>query len=67
MAKLKPCPFCGGEAHIHRRKSCKKYLWDIGCYGYCICWIPPKGLDKSENGFVDKKEAIYTWNKRHNG
>lgn len=31
MEKLKPCPFCGGEAHIKEVVSCCDKLYTVGC------------------------------------
>ena len=55
MAELKPCPFCGGEAHIEQFMQPKEE-WRIKCvdcptrFGRCA------GLNK--------KEVIKAWNKR---
>lgn len=51
--KLKPCPFCGGEAEIcniydHRRS--------VRCHK---CWAKSVFVDES-----DIKEAVEAWNKR---
>lgn len=50
--ELKPCPFCGGEAHVY-----KNNLWHVSCeralHG-CI----------TMSAFVTKGEAIAAWNRR---
>ena len=54
-AELKPCPFCGGRAHIDHYMQPKEE-WRIRCmdcptkFGRCA------GLDK--------KEAIEAWNRK---
>lgn len=54
--KLKPCPFCGGEAYVHRRLNkdrrfviCK----DTSCVGHNL-YIQ----------FDTEIEAIMAWNRR---
>lgn len=50
MRELKPCPFCGGEAHIHRHErfgvECDECGMGLGC------------IKNTE------KEAIEAWNRR---
>lgn len=62
MNNLKPCPFCGGEAH---ERSEKKYLGNdskginrkyIECLK-CNCRTMSYDWD-------DEKEMVETWNKR---
>ena len=69
--KLKHCPFCGGEAVIFQRlvprvsNNKKQILWEIGCQdSFCVCWIPPRGLEQSGDGYVFKKEALSSWQRR---
>lgn len=57
MAKLKPCPFCGGEARCSYRRPfnivvCKK----CGSHGKMVadCYEQQDGKD----------EAIKSWNRR---
>ena len=55
MDKLKPCPFCGGEAHTFHN-----YLWHVKCDGtggnyYCVMGF---------GAFVTEAEAIAAWNRR---
>ena len=58
--KLKPCPFCGGEAKLHKRLNkgmifpqCK----NTRCIGHNMTlWFPYK----------HDKEAIAAWNRRAN-
>nr|DAV98130.1 MAG TPA: restriction alleviation protein [Caudoviricetes sp.] len=41
--KLKPCPFCGGEAEIVPHKFFSEILkaWKVDCYGVeCPCQNP---------------------------
>lgn len=53
--KLKPCPFCGGEAQLdknefgHVNASCK----DHKCRGWACCL-----------NYNNKKEAVDAWNRR---
>ena len=54
MSKLKPCPFCGGEAEMSK--------WKCGYYVSCIesdCFVCPETGD-----FESREEAIEAWNKR---
>jgi Lar family restriction alleviation protein len=63
--KLKPCPFCGGEARIYystyRNSSLVKY------YGVTCdtegCWV----YENSESWNDTKKEAADEWNNRREG
>lgn len=50
--KLKPCPFCGGEAKIVR----EEYLYIVRCTK-CPC-------DMGRQWYTRKKEAIKAWNRR---
>lgn len=54
MTKLKPCPFCGGEAEIV----------DLECYGaryYVKC---TNGCVEQSGLYGEKAKAINLWNKR---
>lgn len=50
--KLKPCPFCGGEAHLSN--------WTDQAYVWCECGVKTEVYLHS--GCVDK--AIEAWNRR---
>jgi len=63
MTKLKPCPFCGMNGRIIKRKS---KLWDVGCENMdCAVWVC---LDKScktcLDGHTAKVMAVTAWNRR---
>lgn len=50
MDGLKPCPFCGGEAHTY-----KNNLWHVACeraHNGCV----------TMSAFVTEAEAIAAWN-----
>lgn len=50
MEKLKPCPFCGGEAELYEN-------YYHGCNIYCLeCGV--------EFECDSKEEAIEAWNRR---
>ena len=49
--KLKPCPFCGGEAVMHEMATDDWCVWCLEC----LCGM---------YGFNTEQEAIETWNKR---
>ena len=80
MGELKPCPFCGGKAHIrkiHGRArdnngdviKGKYHDWyALGCYTQdCICFlnIDSRSARFMFVGSIDGKEtAIERWNRR---
>ena len=58
--KLKPCPFCGGEAELeitglYWDVNCKR--WDVNCKR-CLANV---GAYKCYN----KKQAVEAWNRRY--
>ena len=55
MDKLKPCPFCGGAAKIHRRQFCL----------YSVCCVDTRCMGHNLYiMFKTKREAIEAWNRR---
>lgn len=56
-AKLKPCPFCGGKAQIH-----KCYHYGLG-YEY---WVECTVCEIRTPGGIDNKESyeVKLWNRR---
>ena len=57
MEKLKPCPFCGGEAGVfHNDNFCNILLWGVECLECgALVWVFP---DQT------KQDAIKMWNDR---
>lgn len=58
MSGLKPCPFCGGDAHVKEVVSACEMLYTVGCsdsecMGYETWLLKPT-----------KEEAIAAWNRR---
>lgn len=53
--KLLPCPFCGGEAELIKRKSNFPYIHGVWCIG-CNCRT---SFEKSEEIAIEK------WNNRN--
>ena len=51
--KLKPCPFCGGEAFVWRLS----YRYKISCKQDCVT-MPPR----FDMWFSSEEEAIKKWN-----
>lgn len=67
IEKLKPCPFCGGEAVLYHQSS--KYTDKDGNYVHCIKCGARTKLFECFNGtgktHTDtKKEAVEAWQKR---
>ena len=63
MAELKPCPFCGHNAHVMQLKGSVPARYYAGCgnrAGRCIA------SDHYVFGrfFVNKQDAIDAWNRR---
>ena len=62
MEKLKPCPFCGGEAVVVRAKSTSYFKrevpYKVKC-GHCPCAL-------AYTFFKSKEQAIAAWNRRAN-
>lgn len=61
--KLKPCPFCGGEAMIMQLPVGSKAqgLYTVGCIEDSMCF---GHLSHVSMVFVSKQTAADTWNKR---
>lgn len=57
MTKLKPCPFCGGEAIVVKTESCGRY---IGCWD---CGGRTEEFETDYAGSAHDK-AISAWNRR---
>ncbi len=60
--KLKPCPFCGGEAEIYKETPPDAYkdtVYYVGCSNIDECLVVPETM-----GYHDKQKAIAAWNKR---
>ena len=68
--KLKPCPFCGGNAAIEKTRPLDKDARE-GFYAYCTkceCELGKGtyGYDCEEHGYYEKEEAAsIMWNKRY--
>ena len=59
--KLKPCPFCGGEALLSKLSNELECVFKIACIGYVYSDCAGIGLD---GYFETKKDAIRSWNVR---
>lgn len=72
--ELKPCPFCGGKAHL-----CSDYSSERGETRYNV-WHECDGYEGTSNGYgyslhpwfetpgyVDEETAIAAWNRRTDG
>ena len=58
--KLKPCPFCGGEAKLICGGEEKRIGFDYGCFVFCTeCYIRTDIYRKAH-----KQTLIKDWNKR---
>ena len=56
--KLKPCPFCGGEAEFVN-------TWNCLCHVICrSCGAEIWGIKKHPNDFRTRDEVIAAWNNR---
>lgn len=55
MIELKPCPFCGGKAHVEKN-------FDETYRFYHTCKNTQINIYKT--GFKTRKEAIEAWNRR---
>lgn len=56
--KLKPCPFCGGEAFTFTMQQLK----GIGCDS--MTSVVCKKCHAASNHFMDDDKAIEAWNRR---
>lgn len=67
MDKLKPCPFCGGEAEIvnyepRLHRPSRNHPYSVYCPGCDLLF----GWDEDYGGEFDtKKEATEAWNTRY--
>lgn len=59
MEKLKPCPFCGGEAEIVKgRYANGTIVYKVRCANVTDCKVLPETI------FGEKEKAIAAWNRR---
>ena len=58
MSGLRPCPFCGGDAHVKEVVSACEMLYTVGCSD-SECMGHETWLLKPT-----KEEAIAAWNRR---
>lgn len=59
LNKLKPCPFCGGEATLQRYfDTYEEIAFYVTCSGE-FCEVSP-----TTNDFRTEQEAIEAWNQR---
>lgn len=57
MAELKPCPFCGGEAEVHKRRSSCRFCADSKK------GIPPNGVHEYTTEYPGgRKSYVYSKN-----
>ena len=67
--KLKPCPFCGGEAEV-RTKILELVTKDVPIESYVTCtkcFASTSGFsykDADRKGIVPAEEAAKAWNRR---
>ena len=55
MSELRPCPFCGGEAHVMAQH------WDDGSH---VWWVECRACGAEAKRCDDGLEAIDAWNTR---
>jgi Lar family restriction alleviation protein len=55
--KLKPCPFCGGEAKFYTVDKYDRVVWKVMCGARVDCCL-------LLNDFDTREEAINAWNER---
>ena len=67
MYKLKPCPFCGGEAELVNAIGNDYYRSDqhIVCNARCKdCGVETTGSVAEDHTFAYVEQAIEKWNRR---
>lgn len=72
MKDLKPCPFCGGEAKVHKADvpfyRMHKEGWYVMCHGRECCadlGFGGEDYQGTSGMFGTEAEAIEAWNTRH--
>ena len=61
MVKLKPCPFCGGEAELIQREH---WSFHERVTGYTPRCKNPSCCGRNAKEWVCKENAISNWNRR---
>lgn len=60
--EIKPCPFCGGEAHAHKANRFNWYVFCTKCNISTDGMLIHGGLERPKS----EQEAIEHWNTRNN-
>ena len=61
MEKLKPCPFCGGQAGVGQLKSGKFPRYSVQCFNqYCFA----SASSCFGRKYSTEADAIEAWNRR---
>lgn len=63
-AGLKPCPFCGGRAHLKHFEGLSRLRgWYVVCHGEKLCLL---FCSTPYSDALSREEAIERWNHRNN-
>ena len=62
MMKLKPCPYCGGEAEMGHRRSCYNHWKPEGYIPRCK---DTKCIGRTYRIYHTERAAAAAWNRRY--
>lgn len=60
MTELKPCPFCGGDAHVRTTDLMDGY----GCFAMSAAFVQCADCGVRTIEYRDERFAIEDWNRR---
>ena len=58
MAELKPCPFCGGRAFIHKSNT------PLGTFYFAHCGNEDCPIEPKTHSKYKREHAVEAWNRR---
>ena len=65
MTKLKPCPFCGGEAKITEESDCSSSIFFVARCQKCLVDVRI-GAEMTKSIAFNREKVTEAWNKRPN-